>query len=123
MKHILPLFFLTTIGISYGYSQSDIPGADSFQKAFGEEIALDVEKCCFAEYGWHIACEVKNDTVRIQNLQGNDVAVELLLASITPQTSEQYFTTPDGRLVVVSSFSTFEKMLSRFIVNVNATNK
>ena len=123
MKRILTLLFLTTIGFSYGYSQSDIPGADSFQKAFGAEVALNLEKCCFAEYGWHIALELKNDNVQIQNLQGNDIAVELLVASITPQTSEQYFNTPDGRLVVVSSFSTFQKILSRYLVNVNATNK
>ena len=123
MKRILTLLFLATICLSYGYSQSDIPGADSFKKAFGEEIALDLEKCCFAEYGWHIAQEMKNDNVQVESLQGNDVAVELLVASITPQTSEQYFNTPDGRLVVVSSFSTFEKVLGRYLVNVNATNK
>ena len=115
--------FLATIGYSYGYSQSDIPGADSFKKAFGEEVTLDLEKCCFAEYGWHIALEVKSEYVQVENLNGNDVAVELLVASITPQESEQYFITPDGRLVVVSSFSSFDKVLGRYLVNINATKK
>ena len=67
--------------------------------------------------------EVKNEGVQIGTLNSDDVAVELLISSVNPQISEQYFTTPDGRIVVVSSQAQFDKVLGRFLVNVNASNR
>ena len=123
MKHILTLLLLATMCGPLGYSQADIPGAKAYEKAFGTDTELNLEKCCFAAYGWHIAEEVKNEGVQIDTLNSDDVAVELLISSVNPQISEQYFTTPDGRIVVVSSQAQFDKVLERFLVNVNASNR
>ena len=122
MKHILTLVLFVTMCGPFGYSQADIPGAKAFIKAFGTDTELNLEKCCFAAYGWHIAEEVKNEGIQLGKLYSDDVAFELLISAITPQISEQYFTTPDGEIVVVSSQAQFEKVLGRFLVNVDASN-
>ena len=75
MKHILTLLLLSTMCMPLGYSQADIPGAKAFQIAFGSDTELNLEKCCFAAYGWHIAEEVKNKGIQVGQLNSDDVAV------------------------------------------------
>ncbi len=123
MKHILTLFLIANLWGSVGYSQAEIPGAKTFKQAFGTDTELNLEKCCFAAYGWHIIKEVKTEIVQLGQLNSDDIALELLINEVNPRISEQYFSTPDGRIVVVSSQDQFDKIFGRFLVNVNASKR
>ena len=92
MKHILTLLLLVNICGPLCYSQTDIPGAKAYEKAFGTDTELNLEKCCFAAYGWHISEELKNEEIKLGQLNSDDVAVELLTSEVNPKISEQYFT-------------------------------
>ncbi|MBM72363.1 MAG: hypothetical protein CL847_06230 [Crocinitomicaceae bacterium] len=121
MKHILTLLLLATMSMSYGIAQSKIPGQEAFESAFGTSVELDLEKCCLAAYGWHNAKEIKFEGVTVVSLKSNNVAKELLKSNITPSAKEQYFTAPDGRIIVVLAMDQFEKVYGRFLINLNAT--
>ena len=123
MKHILTLLILVTASITYVIAQSEIPGQAAFESAFGTNVELDVEKCCLAVYGWHIAKEIKTEDVELVSLKSNNVATELLKSNISPKSQEQYFSTPDGRIVVVSNTTQFEKIYGRYLINMNASNR
>ena len=103
-------------------SQSIVPGQNAFENAFGSSVELDYELCCFAEYGWHNAIEIKFEGITPVALKSDDVAVELLKLGIEPQPSEQYFTTPNGKIVVVARDDVFEKILSRYLINLKSSN-
>ena len=123
MKHILTLFVFMATSMSFVIAQSDIPGQKAFESAFGTEVELNLEKCCMAEYGWHIAKEIKVEGVTTISLKSNDVAKEILKSNITPTAQDQYFTTPDGRIVVVSNITQFEKILERYLLNMKSNNR
>ena len=59
-------------------------------------VLHELQKLCVAE-------KVKNEGVQLVTLNSDDVAVELLIRSVNPQISEQYFITPDGRIVTGAS--------------------
>ena len=71
------------------------------RSVFGTSVELNYELCCFAEYGWHNA-ERLSMKVAPDTLESDDVAVELLKLGIKPQPTEQYFTTPNGKIVIVA---------------------
>ena len=121
MKHILTLSFLMIASASMYLSQSAVPGQNAFENVFGTSVELDYELCCFAEYGWHNAIEIKFEGITPVALKSDDVAVELLKLGIEPLPSEQYFTTPNGRIVVVARDDVFEKILSRYLINLNSS--
>ena len=123
MKYILTLFVFMATSMSFVIAQSDIPGQTAFESAFGTEVELDLEKCCMAAYGWHIAKEIKFEGVTTISLKSNDVAKEILKSNITPTDQDQYFTTPDGRIVVVSNITQFEKILERYLLNMKSNNR
>ena len=122
MKHILILLFLMIASASMCLCQSEVPGQNAFENAFGTSVELDYELCCFAEYGWHNATEIKFEGITPVALESDDVAVELLMLGIEPQPSEQYFTTPNGKIVVVARDDVFKKILSRYLINLNSSN-
>ena len=121
MKHILILLFLTVASASICLCQSEVPGQNAFENAFGTSVELDYKLCCFAEYGWHNATEIKFEGITPVALESDDVAVELLKLGIEPQPSEQYFITPNGMIVVVARDDVFEKILSRYLINLNSS--
>ena len=57
----------------------------------------------------------------VVSLKSNNVAKELLKSNITPGAKEQYFTAPDGRIIVVLAMDQLEKVYGRFLINLNAT--
>ena len=122
MKYILTLLFLMIASASMCLSQSIVPGQNAFENAFGSSVELDYELCCFAEYGWHNAIEIKFEGIKPVALKSDDVAVELLKLGIEPLPSEQYFTTPNGKVVVVARDDVFEKILSRYLINLKSSN-
>ena len=121
MKHILTLLFLMITSASVYFSQLEVPGQHAFRSVFGTSVELNYELCCFAEYGWHNAIEIKFEGITPVALKSDDVAVELLKLGIEPLPSEQYFTTPNGRIVVVARDDVFEKILSRYLINLNSS--
>jgi hypothetical protein len=127
MKKLLSVLFILSAFAYSSYAQSDLPGQNVVDSVF-EPSELDKEenlnKCCFAVYGWHIAAEVKTGNSPIPlSLDDGDIAATLLLKGITPLYEEQYFVLDDGRIVVISSISTFEKVLFRFTINANSLNR
>ena len=52
---------------------------------------------------------------------GDNIAERLLQSEIMPLENEQFFKLSDGRYVVVSSQSTFDKVFGRYLINMNAT--
>ena len=123
MKHILTLLFIMTIGTSLCLAQSDIPGQSAFESAFGTSVELDLNKCCLAAYGWHSTSELKFDDVDVQSLDSDNIAIELLKSGIEPKSTEQYFITPNGKYVVVSNETQFEKIFGRYLIDLNATKR
>lgn len=123
MKHVLTLLILMAASLSMCIAQSVIPGQKAFESAFGTNVDLNLEKCCIAAHGWHIASEIKFEGITPTALKSNEVAQELLKSNIVPIETEQYFTTPDGRIVVVYAQDQFDKVYGRFLINLNATNR
>ena len=120
MKHFLTLLFIATASMTMCFAQSGIPGQNAFETAFGTSVELDLNLCCFASHGWHIATEIKFEGIQTTSLESENVAVELLQLGIEPQSEEQYFTTPSGKIVVVAKEDNFEKILGRYLINLNA---
>jgi hypothetical protein len=53
----------------------------------------------------------------------NNIAEQLFEAGISNELDEQFFALDDGTFLVVSSLSNFEKILGRYLINVNSQNR
>jgi hypothetical protein len=132
MKHIFLIFsavLLMTLSSDNLSAQTntDLPGSDVITSLYPElslHSAEGVRLCCFAAYGWHSASELKFNT-ETQPLpgEGDDIAKRLVSAGIVSALAEQFFMMEDGSYVVVSKIDIFEKLLSRYIINVDAKTK
>jgi|TARA_B110000908_G_C10134833_1_gene393927 hypothetical protein len=132
MKHIFLIFsavLLMTLSSDNLSAQTntDLPGSDVITSLYPElslHSAEGVRLCCFAAYGWHSASELKFNT-ESQPLpgEGDDIAKRLVSAGIVSALAEQFFMMEDGSYVVVSKIDIFEKLLSRYIINVDAKTK
>jgi len=132
MKHIFLIFsavLLMTLssGNLSAQTNTDLPGSDVITSLYPElslHSAEGVRLCCFAAYGWHSASELKFNT-ESQPLpgEGDDIAKRLVSAGIVSALAEQFFMMEDGSYVVVSKIDIFEKLLSRYIINVDAKTK
>ncbi|HHZ97780.1 MAG TPA: hypothetical protein EYN67_20055 [Flavobacteriales bacterium] len=128
MKQIFLVFsgvlFLSLSGSSI-YGQSELPGSAEVKSVYEiSEITSNqqIELCCFAAYGWHFATELKFEVDELTLLgSGDNIAERLLQSEIMPLENEQFFKLSDGRYVVVSSQSTFDKVFGRYLINMNAT--
>jgi hypothetical protein len=117
--------FITAFTILLAVSltaQSDLPGQAAVVSVYGADVELDLTKCCFAAYGWHIALEVKTEDIGGLIFTEYNLAKQLFEAGISYEKEEQYYAIDDGRYLVVSSAENFEKVLSRYLVNVNSQN-
>mgnify|MGYP001190924535 CR=1 FL=1 len=127
------LIYLTVllISMSLGHfsaqTNADLPGSVVINSIY-PELSLQSEQgmrlCCFAAYGWHSTQELKFEAAT-QPLpgEGDDIAKRLVVAGIVSDLSEQFFTMDDGSFVVVSKLETFEKQMSRYVVNANSHRK
>jgi hypothetical protein len=127
MRKLLSVLFIVSAFAYSSNAQSDLPGQSIVDSVF-QPNELDTEenlnKCCFAAYGWHIAPKVKSvDSPIPLSLVDGDIAFTLLSKGIVPLYDEQFFLLEDGRIVVVSSILTFEKRLFRFSINANSLNR
>jgi glucan phosphoethanolaminetransferase (alkaline phosphatase superfamily) len=78
MKYVLTLLILVVASMSMCSAQSEVPGQKAFESALGTNVDLDLEKCCIAAHGWHIASEIKFEGINPTALKSNEVAEELL---------------------------------------------
>ena len=132
MKHIFLIFsavLLMTLssGNLSAQTNTDLPGSDVITSLYPElslHSAEGVRLCCFAAYGWHSTPELKFET-NAQPLpgEGGDIAKRLLNAGVVSEFEEQFFMMEDDNYVVVSKIDIFEKLLSRYIINVDAKTK
>jgi len=105
----------------------DLPGADVITSIYPELSLTSVEGmrlCCFAAYGWYSTPQLKFET-NAQPLpgEGDDIAKRLLNAGVVSELEEQFFIMENDIYVVVSKIDTFEKLLTRYIINANAMTK
>jgi hypothetical protein len=132
MKHIFLIFsavLLMTLssGSLSAQTNTDLPGSDVITSLYPElslHSAEGVSLCCFAAYGWHSASELKFNT-ETQPLpgEGDDIAKRLISGGIVSALADQFFIMEDDSYVVVSKITTFEKLLSRYIINSNVKKK
>ena len=123
MKQILSLLFLMSGAAIFVVAQSDLPGQSAVEAVFGTDVELDLTKCCFAAYGWHIAIGIKSEEISTMKFSTNNIAEQLFEAGISNELNEQFFALDDGTFLVVSSLSNFEKILGRYLINVNSQNR
>ena len=123
MKQILSLLFLMSGAAIFVVAQSDLPGQSAVEAVFGTDVELDLTKCCFAAYGWHIAIGIKSEEISTMKFSTNNIAEQLFEAGISNELDEQFFALDDGTFIVVSSLSNFEKVLGRYLINVNSQNR
>jgi hypothetical protein len=123
MKQILSLLFLMSGAATFVVAQSDLPGQSAVEAVFGTDVELDLTKCCFAAYGWHIAIGIKSEEISTMKFSTNNIAEQLFEAGISNELDEQFFALDDGTFLVVSSLSNFEKVLGRYLINVNSQNR
>jgi hypothetical protein len=123
MKQILSLLFLMSGAATFVVAQSDLPGQSAVEAVYGTDIDLDLTKCCFAAYGWHIAIGIKSEEISTMKFSTNNIAEQLFEAGISNELDEQFFALDDGTFLVVSSLSNFEKILGRYLINVNSQNR
>jgi hypothetical protein len=123
MKQLLSLLFLMSGAATFVVAQSDLPGQTAVEAVFGTDVELDLTKCCFAAYGWYIAIGIKSDEVGAKKFKADNIAEQLFEAGIKNELEEQFFTLEDGRYLVVSSAENFEKVLGRYLINVNSQNR
>ena len=123
MKQILSLLFLMSGAATFVVAQSDLPGQSAVEAVFGADVELDLTKCCFAAYGWHIAIGIKSEEISTMKFSTNNIAEQLFEAGISNELDEQFFALDDGTFIVVSSLSNFEKVLGRYLINVNSQNR
>jgi hypothetical protein len=123
MKQILSLLFLISVAATMVVAQSDLPGQTAVEAVYGIDVELNLTKCCFAAYGWHIAIGIKSDEVGAKMFSVDNIAEQLFEAGISNELEEQFFNLDDGRYLVVSSASNFEKVLGRYLINVKSQNR
>ena len=123
MKQILSLLFLMSGAATFVVAQSDLPGQSAVEAVYGTDVDLDLTKCCFAAYGWHIAIGIKSEEISTMKFSTNNIAEQLFEAGISNELDEQFFALDDGTFLVVSSLSNFEKILGRYLINVNSQNR
>ena len=123
MKQILSLLFLMSGAATFVVAQSDLPGQSAVEAVYGTDVDLDLTKCCFAAYGWHIAIGIKSEEISTMKFSTNNIAEQLFEAGISNELNEQFFALDDGTFLVVSSLSNFEKILGRYLINVNSQNR
>ena len=132
MKHTFLIFsavLLITLSSDNLTAQTntDLPGSDVITSIYPELSLNSVEGmrlCCFAAYGWYSPPKFKFET-NAQPLpgEGDDIAKRLLNAGVVSEFEEQFFIMDDDIYVVVSKRDIFEKLLSRYIINVDAKTK
>ena len=132
MKHIFLLFSAVLLITLYSdnltaQTNIDLPGADVITSIYPELSLTSVEGmrlCCFAAYGWYSTPQLKFET-NAQPLpgEGDDIARRLLNAGIVSEMEEQFFIMDEDNYVVVSKIDIFEKLLSRYIINIEAKTK
>lgn len=132
MKHIFLLFSAVLLITLYSdnltaQTNIDLPGADVITSIYPELSLTSVEGmrlCCFAAYGWYSTPKLKFKT-NAQPLpgEGDDIARRLLHAGIVSELEEQFFMMDEDSYVVVSKIDIFEKLLSRYIINIEAKTK
>ena len=132
MKHIFLIFsavLLMTLssGNLSAQTNTDLPGSDVITSLYPElslHSAEGVRLCCFAAYGWYSTTNLKFET-NAQPLpgEGDDIAKRLLNAGVVSEFEDQFFIVEDDSYVVVSKITTFEKLLSRYIINSNVKIK
>ena len=105
------------------YAQSDLPGQVAVEAVYGADVELDLTKCCFAAYGWHIDVGIKSEEISTMKFSANNIAEQLFEAGISNELDEQFFALDDGTFLVVSSLSNFEKVLGRYLINTNSQNR
>jgi hypothetical protein len=108
-------------------TNTDLPGSDVITSIYPELSLTSVEGmrlCCFAAYGWYSTPQLKFET-NAQPLpgEGDDIAKRLLNAGVVSELEEQFFIMENDIYVVVSKIDTFEKLLTRYIINANAMTK
>jgi len=123
MKQILSLLFLMSSAATFVVAQSDLPGQSAVEAVYGTDVELDLTKCCFAAYGWHIAIGIKSEEISTMKFSTNNIAEQLFEAGISNELDEQFFALDDGTFLVVSSLSNFEKILGRYMINANSQNR
>ena len=123
MKQILLLLFLMSGATTFVVAQSDLPGQSAVEAVYGADVELDLTKCCFAAYGWHIAIGIKSEEISTMKFSTNNIAEQLFEAGISNELDEQFFALDDGTFLVVSSRSNFEKVLGRYLINANSQNR
>jgi len=123
MKQILSLLFLMSGAATFVVAQSDLPGQSAVEAVYGADVELDLTKCCFAAYGWHIAIGIKSEEISTMKFSTNNIAEQLFEAGISNELDEQFFALDDGTFLVVSSLSNFEKILGRYMINANSQNR
>ena len=106
---------------------SELPGSDVITSLYPDlspNSAEGMRLCCFAAYGWHYAPVLKiAPTHQPLPGAGDDIAKRLISAGISSQLEEQFFTLEGEGYIVVSKIDTFEKVLSRYIINANSKKK
>ena len=123
MKQILSLLLLVSGAATFVVAQSDLPGQSAVEAVYGADVELDLTKCCFAAYGWHIAIGIKSEEISTMKFSINNIAEQLFEAGISNELDEQFFALDDGTFLVVSSLSNFEKILGRYLINANSQNR
>ena len=120
------LLTLSSVNVS-AQNNNNLPGSDVINSLYPELFSSSAEGmrlCCFAAYGWHYAPDLKiPPTIQPLPGEGDDIAKRLISAGITSQLEEQIFTMEGEGYVVVSNIDTFEKVLSRYMINANSKKK
>jgi len=117
MKYFFSLLIFTAVVSAELPAQQELPGQSAVEAVFGKSSDLDLELCCFAAYGWHVAPEMKHNKPVLGRISSDDISQYLLENDIRPTEEEQYFQLADGRYVVVSTIDTFSKVFGRYLIN------
>ena len=78
MKQLLSLLFLMSGAATFVVAQSDLPGQSAVEAVYGTDVELDLTKCCFAAYGWHITTGIKSEQIEPHILGSNNIAQQYL---------------------------------------------
>ena len=117
MKYFFSLLMFTAVVTAELPAQQGLPGQTAVEAVFGKSSELDLELCCFAAYGWHVANETKHNNSVLGSISTDNITHYLLENDIRPGEVEQYFQLADGRYVVVSTIDTFNKVFGRYLIN------
>ena len=117
MKYFFSLLIFTAVVNAELPAQQELPGQSAVEAVFGKSSELDLERCCFAAYGWHIAPEMKHNHPTLDRINSDNISEYLLENDIRPTEVEQFFQLSDGRYVVVATIDTFSKVFGRYLMN------